>query len=1025
MAGTVRGLMAGIKAMQAKTSRSQQRAMARQIRERARLAVWAMQAQQKDDAKAFKKAEREMLKAARVEERAETAAKELDKAKVAYEKRTGAEVEAKSVMAVVSKAWTAGKKEGQKEAREKYEALRKKLLDDKADLREKQDALKEYIQKHLPLKVRAVVMGQINALNKAAKPETRQKYFERALAAVNEAWAKNEKREALERISTLMKRGAPVKDRDRGIMVGKMTAEIQREVNRMRAAAGLSGEKVTEALEAIVQASEGAGRDMTPDELRQFRVLQLFGDIREKGLAEILKAEEELRAFVEVGKFAHEVLEEKRIEENRVRRDVAMKEFTGGKGEMPTEKRLLEQAKRGTLRWWRDQLRNLDDAHQSWEWLLDKFARFDKAGILQSKTGDYYSRLVHRAGNSYNVGMEEMHDVVSTKAQEIFGKKGWELSRALSENSKQVEDSGVFRYVIDEESGTAAKISNTPLALSQNQAYKLWQWMQDPTLADSLAANGYTDETRAQLEKFLKPQVRAWAEWQINEFYPMMYGRVNDVYRRMFYIDLPFNEKYTPLAREYESGKDVVDDGLLEGAASHYGSVISGHLKSRVKNKRPPKLMDGDSMMMSHVVQMEHFRAWGEPMRELRSVFGSEQVIRAVKDYHGAGAANVLRGFLDDFARGGVDRSKIIPLMDKLRGNFAVAVLGVNPKVFLQQLASIPAFAGEIPAGQWALRTAKLLANPMKYKARMEELMASSPTLRARGRAGYERDVIQAMQRSVSQGIADSFNISGALMSLTRYGDMAAILIGGFAAYEYHYDQGIKKGMSPEDAHKRAVEDFEMAAERTQQAGGVKDLGAFQRGGSWAKLWTMFMTAPLAYLRQNLAAVRAIRHGKPGASKRLLMHSLMMPIIFQWIASAFEWEWDDQIYAILASPFSGMIGLNYATSLIRSMTHGFQVTTPGAPPPFSALEDLTKGGMKISKGDVWEGVDSVVEGLSKGVGIPYGPARRIGGGAYDYATGETDDIRRMLGYSEWMLERGEEEPPAGPPKANRPERATP
>ena len=120
-------------------------------------------------------------------------------------------------------------------------------------------------------------------------------------------------------------------------------------------------------------------------------------------------------------------------------------------------------------------------------------------------------------------------------------------------------------------------------------------------------------------------------------------------------------------------------------------------------------------MLFKHIVEMEHFKAWGEPMREMRSVLGVEQSRRAVKQYHGATADRVLQGFINRFAMGGQDRALTLNTLDKLRANFTRSVIGGNPVVFLKQLASIPAYAMEIPTKDFIRGTAMPSATPRRY----------------------------------------------------------------------------------------------------------------------------------------------------------------------------------------------------------------------------------------------------------------------------------------------------------------------
>jgi len=136
--------------------------------------------------------------------------------------------------------------------------------------------------------------------------------------------------------------------------------------------------------------------------------------------------------------------------------------------------------------------------------------------------------------------------------------------------------------------------------------------------------------------------------------------------------------------------------------------------------------------------------------------------------------------------------------------------------------------------------------------------------------------------------------------------------------YKHHFDNNVAK-MGKEKAHEFALNKFEVAMDRTQQASGIKDQGKFQRSGSYAKLFSMFLTTPKQYTSQITAAVRKI-HKDPtngDAYKRLFIFGVMMPSLFQATASGLlgliggdeedEKKFvSDQIKAILQSPLNGI-----------------------------------------------------------------------------------------------------------------------
>ena len=130
------------------------------------------------------------------------------------------------------------------------------------------------------------------------------------------------------------------------------------------------------------------------------------------------------------------------------------------------------------------------------------------------------------------------------------------------------------------------------------------------------------------------------------------------------------------------------------------------------------------------------------------------------------------------------------------------------------------------PFCRWVKYTSMAMANPVKAAM----ILGESTMMKARYKKGFERDVANAMRRGGNDIVAQSRRITDRLMVLTSLGDRIAITLGGYAVYMHHLKQNKKAGRSEKQAHQEALTKFEMATERSQQSGNVKDIGGFQIG---------------------------------------------------------------------------------------------------------------------------------------------------------------------------------------------------
>jgi len=765
-------------------------------------------------------------------------------------------------------------------------------------------------------------------------------------------------------------------------------------------------------------------------------VLTVFGNLRGKSIPQLMTAREELESLIEYGRTKRQIKDEQRRERQRAVREKAIENITRGKP-LKTEEEIAEEGGPYEKGWFA----KFDDLNQSFEYLLDKLSTGEGAGRLRGFLNKTFMPLVHRSRNNEHKYIREGMEVLQNKLREIWGTENpRELQKIMSRNS-EVVDTGIDiqqpQYTKEIREKLAAgemerkdvPTKTVRLKLSQNQAYKkILEW-RDPTLAGAFDRMGYTQETIDALTEFVDPRVMQWAEWQISEFYPQHYDPVNKVFREMYDVDLPFNAFYSPISRVY-SKYDAQDDQLLAGGNNAFSSVLNKHLYSRVRNNRPLKNVDGDVVLANHVIEMAHFRAWAETIRELRATFGNENVRTAIKQYHGAGMMRTIDRFIDDMARGGVDPRMVDRMLDKLRRNFTTAVLGVNLTLIPKQLASIPAYAGDIPATDFVRGMFDFLQNPVEKS----KILMDTEFMQARYHRGFERDIMLAMQRTTQQELAGKHNIRDLIMFPTKLGDRGAILMGGWSVYKYYYDQAIKQGKSEAQARKLGLDEFEAATSRSQQAGEVEDLPDLMRRGSWTKLFTMFVTAPNAYYRMESLAVRNLIQGRGKTSenlKKFVIAHFILPMMFQFVANGFRWRDDDQLRAVILGSLNGLLIIgNIAERTAQSFASAYRGVNRyffGANdnPVFDNLNDAPQvfyrlGKMAYNRDINWRDITFVLDKtagiVSKMRGIPYDPAKRMGKGVKQLIEepAEAEALLKAVGFSDYALGPKEKVNKGGP-----------
>jgi len=879
----------------------------------------------------------------------------------------------------------------------------------------------------------------ITRLTDLAKFKTRNalaRHCRAAIAEVDRLSAWHEGQEARTQIGELL--AANAVKLSRKFPTGTRTPETYITLGKIREIVGMSQAAVDAELAAMDSRANAAGAGnpayaaLSEEDAARQALLQTFGGVMLARQAEAWRTQEdteaaleELERLVKEGMTAFQAKQAAFRAETEAQRAEAVRIITGGRGLKSQPKRFGQERKNETFL---EKLRSFATLHLSWEWLLDYISVNDKSSSQLASGLQVHARDAKQAADAEAAGVQARMDEIKAASERIFGVKGRKLTNRLRENSRVVENTGVF-------------VGGEQLKLSQNEAYHIWQMYFQPQLMEQdkdgntiMSTLGWTEEVRDQIERFMTPEIKAWAQWQMQEFYEGEYHRINEVFRDLYSADLPHNRNYAPAPREFTSSRDA--DNLL-GHEQRRATVFTGSLFNRITNLRNLKIVDGDQLMMQHVFEMEHFISHGRLMRNLRATIGHQDALTAMEHYFPEGAAKRVRGFMNAFARGGEEKSSALGLIQKMRRNFSQAVIS-SPTTMLKQFASIPYMLLEIPTGEFAKGSAWIIRQPWKAFGLFRELVNASPTMQDRYGSGWERDFRLAMMRTVPKRLGGIKTIADAAGIFAAVGDKAAAFFGGIPVYRYNLKKNLAAGMAEEAAKAEALKAFENAVERTQQSGRTMQLGEMQRDPIWS-LFTMFMTQPTAIFRYTLSAVRNAKAGrmsKRDALRQILIANVLGPAVFGFVAAGMRWgmggdDDDDDtltvggmpkeaLLQVLTSPFQGLVGASAIAELIaRNVMYGYTAgggiasdLLPWTSTIDSAASLLARSFKTFEGGDIdpeqaAKALDALLDFAGKATGLPIDPARRSITGAMAAIEGDTDyPIRRMIGFSKYALGEG-------------------
>ncbi len=501
---------------------------------------------------------------------------------------------------------------------------------------------------------------------------------------------------------------------------------------------------------------------------------------------------------------------------------------------------------------------------------------------------------INESSIKYKKRMMAFDAMLQDKLKEYYG-KNWK------KKSKEFRNSGKT-YKITEGRGRYNK-------LTQDQMYYLYNQYKDPATHPAFKNMFGKDYKNAMenLTKQLKPEVKAFADWQVEEFFPAVYDYYNKTYKEIYRTNMPQNQNYAGRIYRLDATPEPLS---LLGDTSTFNTQVSA-ASTLVRSNPALKIepANGTDALVGYVRDMEYFAAYGVELRDIQKLFGNGFIKSAIKTIHGDKVFGYIENMINKVAGKGIQLSIADRIVNKMTTLFVLARIGLSPLITIKQLTSAVTYANDIGIVNWLKYSAK---NLTELKKVFKEISDNSVYMQDRG----SRSILNQIEAyaNTSSPLAQDWIpsratdfLSDVIMYSTRLGDRGAIYLGGSANYSYYKDQFKKKnpGASEQQAIDYAIKRFERDTKETQQSSDLQDKDLLQNSGAFYRAFNMFLTTPKQYLRKEISASRNLlrkikaRDLKAGKGtftenvRQLLMYHVFMPVFFQWVSSGFPMPWND------------------------------------------------------------------------------------------------------------------------------------
>ena len=385
------------------------------------------------------------------------------------------------------------------------------------------------------------------------------------------------------------------------------------------------------------------------------------------------------------------------------------------------------------------------------------------------------------------------------------------------------------------------------------KAYQKGQTVKIGMLTDS-TGTPMADTVIQAVEKAMTDYDRAWCEDMKNFFGSYTTNLINETSMKLLGYQRATVKNYYPIAVDKTALATQIEgvklDATIEGR---------GFLKNRVKSQMPILLEECSNVVQRSLRDTAAYAGLAAPIRDVQKVLNSgietEDGIKMLKngilkEQWGQSATNYIDDLLTDLQTTQRKRSTTMTkVLDRLRGNYAGAILTLNPGVAIAQAASLPTAGAVLGADTMAAVVPFVKNLSGKQRAALEAEIAQHGDVLLRYRLrGSQRGELASI--GVSQGAAEKAMdklpkwVTGWINSMDEI--TVAALWEGSKRYVEHHTNEFAEGAATKgsEAYWEAVNKmYQRVIEETQPNYTTMQRAGIQRNpDQMTKTLTMFTT---------------------------------------------------------------------------------------------------------------------------------------------------------------------------------------
>ena len=491
--------------------------------------------------------------------------------------------------------------------------------------------------------------------------------------------------------------------------------------------------------------------------------------------------------------------------------------------------------------------------------------------------------------------------------------KGMDAEEGASVRLAQDMESEDRVLLIEPVSPEEEQSIDVEIPLTRDAAMQIWLHWQQPDVRAGMEWNGWSTESIRQLEKFLGERYLTLAKG-LRSLIAAGRQELNARVEEFYGAGLPENPNYFPAKHLESLGTEIKSDVLL---GSEYGqmSISPGFLIARKFH-----LLDVDSdgtavgSFLSNQMQAAHFLAFGRVIRDARAVYNDRDVRERIIAEYGRDVFEQLIDRINMLARGGRQTPDGVQILTRLYKVWVPAQIAINDASVAKQIAGVINYMNDIPAGAFFRGFADANIKSELFRrfiadSKVQEYLAN------RMEGGFDRDLSYLLNSN--RNIENYNPLASAVIEYgtmpTRLADKWCAVRGGFAVFQYHYNEVLKRTGNEREAWDTAVRMWRRSTDETQQSGSLKDQNLYQSMGGWVRYLTVFMSAPIQMMNREFMAVNRMLAGtgerraeaRRELARVVLINHLVCPFLMEALTQFFRagFDWDEYEFGSFLTGF--------------------------------------------------------------------------------------------------------------------------